>query len=187
MKIYEDISEIPGIPIIAYLGNDVKSQEYVYLDVDYGRSINELNSNNIAFVPTFSFKEEVVRTSFFKPVIHEKFYDINVVPRFIFNQCNVNEKLMNTKDYIELENYSYDNEFMVNKKYINPTYKLDSKAINLNFDNQILDILMDNNCAWLFRNDSILLCFPEDNDARIDLSAVIKRSNALDILYKLKQ
>ena len=40
MKIYEDISEIPGLPIIACLGNDVKSQEYVYLDVRYSQYIN---------------------------------------------------------------------------------------------------------------------------------------------------
>lgn len=46
---------------------------------------------------------------------------------------------------------------------------------------------MDNNCAWLFHNESILLCFPEDNDTCIDLSAAIERSNALDVLYKLKQ
>jgi hypothetical protein len=118
MKIYEDISLFDCNQTIAYLGNDVKSQEYVYLNVNYWEHINELNSNNIAFVQTFSFEEEVVCTSFFKPVINKKFYNINVVPRFIFNQCNANEKLMNTKEYIELENYSYDNEFMVNKKYI---------------------------------------------------------------------
>jgi hypothetical protein len=127
MKIYEDISRFDCNQTIAYLGNDVKSQEYVYLDVNYGQHINELNSNNISFVPIFSFKKEVVLTFIFKPVI------------------------------------------------------------NKNFDNKVLDILMDNNCAWLFHNESILLCFPEDNDTCIDLSAAIERSNALDVLYKLKQ
>lgn len=127
MKIYEDISRFDCNQTIAYLGNDVKSQEYVYLDVNYGQHINELNSNNISFVPIFSFKKEVVLTFIFKPVINKNFY------------------------------------------------------------NQILDILMDNNCAWLFHDESILLCFPEDNDTCIDLSAAIERSNALDVLYKLKQ
>lgn len=46
---------------------------------------------------------------------------------------------------------------------------------------------LDNNCAWLFHDESILLYFPEDNDTCIDLSAAIERSNALDVLYKLKQ
>lgn len=60
MKIYEDTMNSEFNTTIVYLGNDVKSQEYVYLDVRYGQHINRLNSNNIAFVPTFSFKEEVV-------------------------------------------------------------------------------------------------------------------------------
>ena len=58
MKIYKDISRFDCNQTIAYLGNDVKSQEYVYLNVNYGRHINDHNSNDIAFVPIFSFKKK---------------------------------------------------------------------------------------------------------------------------------
>lgn len=40
MKIYEDISQFDCNQTIAYLGNDVKSQQYVYWDVNYGQHIN---------------------------------------------------------------------------------------------------------------------------------------------------
>lgn len=181
MNVYKDIECTQED--IAYIGTDVRAQSYAYLRCDkQWYEDNKCNSKNVAFIPIFSFSSETVSTSVFKPHINKVHYNVEIVPRFIFNQCIPSAKWLNTKDYIELSEYTYDNEFMVNGYYMNPCCEQSlSRIIHyLHFDNQILNILKDNKCGWLFTN-SVLPCKSE----YVDLDEAYERSKALDILNQL--
>ena len=101
MNVYKDIECTQED--IAYIGTDVRAQSYAYLRCDkQWYEDNKCNSKNVAFIPIFSFSSETVSTSVFKPHINKVHYNVEIVPRFIFNQCIPSAKWLNTKDYIEL-------------------------------------------------------------------------------------
>lgn len=181
MKVYKDIQCTQGN--ILYIGTDANTQAYIYLRCEDWYKGNKCNIDNIAFIPIFTFMDEHVSTTFFKPVIGNIVYDVHVVPRFIFNNCIRTSKWLNTKDYIELNHYSYDNAFMINGYYMNPLYKISEQPEIklLNYDDRILSILEDNKCAWMFLSRRIVPVKSE----YVDLAEAYKINDAIDLLNEL--